>query len=132
MHKKIKYCKLGCAFLIIFMVLLFLHDIFIPDRKLRKMNVSVNVWVVNERWLFSLMWCVGVSSVTTNSCHLLKDMKHPDWIMVRKTSAKDPPSSQQNHISEQLIQLGAVVFSEVTLNLLTCVFVRFSHLRYTG
>lgn len=67
------------------------------------MNVNVNVWVVNERWLFSLMWCVGVSSVTTNSCHLLKDMKHPDWVMVRKTSAKDPPSSQRNHISEQLI-----------------------------
>ncbi|XP_011608756.1 glycerophosphoinositol inositolphosphodiesterase GDPD2 isoform X1 [Takifugu rubripes] len=54
-------------------------------RKLRKMNVSVNVWVVNERWLFSLMWCLGVSSVTTNSCHLLKDMRHPDWVMSPQT-----------------------------------------------
>lgn len=76
---------------------------FVPDRKLRKMDVSVNVWVVNERWLFSLMWCVGVSSVTTNSCHLLKDMKHPDWIMVSETSAKAPPPCQQNRTSEQLI-----------------------------
>ncbi|XP_056625692.1 glycerophosphoinositol inositolphosphodiesterase GDPD2 [Triplophysa dalaica] len=47
--------------------------------KLRERNVSVNVWVVNERWLFSLLWCSGVTSVTTNACHIFKDMKNPDW-----------------------------------------------------
>nr|XP_005173342.1 glycerophosphoinositol inositolphosphodiesterase GDPD2 isoform X2 [Danio rerio] len=47
--------------------------------ELRKSNVSVNLWVVNERWLFSLLWCSGVSSVTTNACHLFKDMSKPDW-----------------------------------------------------
>lgn len=48
-------------------------------RDLRERNVSVNVWVVNERWLFSLLWCSGVTSVTTNACHLFKDMQQPDW-----------------------------------------------------
>ncbi|XP_056133272.1 glycerophosphoinositol inositolphosphodiesterase GDPD2 [Lampris incognitus] len=50
-------------------------------RELRGRNVSVNLWVVNERWLFSLLWCSGASSVTTNSCHLLQDMTQPDWTM---------------------------------------------------
>ncbi|XP_044061482.1 glycerophosphoinositol inositolphosphodiesterase GDPD2 isoform X2 [Siniperca chuatsi] len=50
-------------------------------RRLRSNNVTVNLWVVNERWLFSLLWCAGASSVTTNSCHLLKDMDQPDWVM---------------------------------------------------
>ncbi|KTF80974.1 hypothetical protein cypCar_00007949 [Cyprinus carpio] len=47
--------------------------------ELRKKNVSVNLWVVNERWLFSLLWCSGASSVTTNACHILKNMYKPDW-----------------------------------------------------
>ncbi|XP_052010663.1 glycerophosphoinositol inositolphosphodiesterase GDPD2-like [Xyrauchen texanus] len=48
-------------------------------RELREKNVSVNLWVVNERWLFSLLWCSGASSVTTNACHLLQNMSRPDW-----------------------------------------------------
>ncbi|KAK9518234.1 hypothetical protein VZT92_023546 [Zoarces viviparus] len=54
-------------------------------RKHRSKNVTVNMWVVNERWLFSLLWCAGASSVTTNSCHLLKDMERPDWLMAPLT-----------------------------------------------
>ncbi|XP_073343505.1 glycerophosphoinositol inositolphosphodiesterase GDPD2 isoform X2 [Pagrus major] len=50
-------------------------------RNLRSLNITVNLWVVNERWLFSLLWCAGASSVTTNACHLLKDMDQPDWVM---------------------------------------------------
>lgn len=50
-------------------------------RELRSKNVSVNLWVVNERWLFSLLWCSGAGSVTTNSCHLLQDMNQPDWTL---------------------------------------------------
>ncbi|KAK2848972.1 hypothetical protein Q5P01_008806 [Channa striata] len=50
-------------------------------RELRRKNVSVNLWVVNERWLFSLLWCAGASSVTTNSCQLLRDMDQPDFSM---------------------------------------------------
>ncbi|XP_019901362.2 glycerophosphoinositol inositolphosphodiesterase GDPD2 isoform X2 [Esox lucius] len=54
-------------------------------RSLRNRNVSVNLWVVNERWLFSLAWCSGASSVTTNACPLLKDMTSPDWTMETRT-----------------------------------------------
>ncbi|XP_045885779.1 glycerophosphoinositol inositolphosphodiesterase GDPD2 [Micropterus dolomieu] len=57
-------------------------------RRLRNDNVTVNLWVVNERWLFSLLWCAGASSVTTNSCHLLKDMDQPDWVMEPSTYKK--------------------------------------------
>ncbi|XP_034400200.1 glycerophosphoinositol inositolphosphodiesterase GDPD2 isoform X2 [Cyclopterus lumpus] len=54
-------------------------------RHLRSRRVTVNLWVVNEGWLFSLLWCAGASSVTTNSCHLLKDMDGPDWVMAPLT-----------------------------------------------
>uniref|UniRef100_A0A3P9LFW0 Glycerophosphodiester phosphodiesterase domain containing 2 n=1 Tax=Oryzias latipes TaxID=8090 RepID=A0A3P9LFW0_ORYLA len=57
-------------------------------RELRADNITVNLWVVNERWLFSLLWCVGASSVTTNSCHLLKDVEQPDWFMSYQTYTK--------------------------------------------
>lgn len=50
-------------------------------RELRNSSVEVNLWVVNERWLFSLLWCAGASSVTTNACHLLKEKESPDWIL---------------------------------------------------
>ncbi|KAF3838579.1 hypothetical protein F7725_010347 [Dissostichus mawsoni] len=51
----------------------------------RGKNITVNLWVVNERWLFSLLWCAGANSVTTNSCHLLKDMEKPNWVMAPLT-----------------------------------------------
>ncbi|XP_047440676.1 glycerophosphoinositol inositolphosphodiesterase GDPD2 isoform X2 [Mugil cephalus] len=50
-------------------------------RNLTKENYTVNLYVVNERWLFSLLWCAGASSVTTNACHLLKDVDEPDWVL---------------------------------------------------
>lgn len=53
-------------------------------RELRKRDLDVNLWVVNERWLFSLLWCAGASSVTTNACHLLKEVESPDWIMPKR------------------------------------------------
>ncbi|KAI4889655.1 hypothetical protein NFI96_010719 [Prochilodus magdalenae] len=51
-------------------------------RNLTSSNVTVNLWVVNERWLFSLLWCAGASSVTTNTCHVLNSMSQPDWHLV--------------------------------------------------
>ncbi|CAL8263106.1 unnamed protein product [Lota lota] len=50
-------------------------------RELGQRNITVNLWVVNESWLFSLLWCTGVSSVTTNSCHRFQKMKQPDWTL---------------------------------------------------
>lgn len=53
-------------------------------RNLRNENVSINLWVINERWLFSLVWCMGASSVTTDNCHIFKDMSRPDWHLTLK------------------------------------------------
>lgn len=52
-------------------------------RALHQDNVSVNLFVVNKPWLFSLLWCAGVDSVTTNDCQLLQQMQYPVWIIVR-------------------------------------------------
>ncbi|XP_048884275.1 glycerophosphoinositol inositolphosphodiesterase GDPD2 [Brienomyrus brachyistius] len=56
-------------------------------QKIRELqqNVSVNLWTVNEPWLFSLMWCAGAHSVTTNACHLLQSMKEPVWYLAPST-----------------------------------------------
>lgn len=45
--------------------------------------MSVNLFVVNKAWLFSLLWCAGVDSVTTNDCQLLQQMRYPVWLIVR-------------------------------------------------
>uniref|UniRef100_UPI00398F350A glycerophosphodiester phosphodiesterase domain-containing protein 5 n=1 Tax=Pristiophorus japonicus TaxID=55135 RepID=UPI00398F350A len=42
-------------------------------------NISTNLYVVNERWLFSTLWCAKVKSVTTNACHIFKEMHEPIW-----------------------------------------------------
>lgn len=44
-------------------------------------NVFVNLFVVDKPWLFSIFWCANVSSVTTNACHIFKEMKAPVWYL---------------------------------------------------
>ncbi|XP_078267977.1 glycerophosphodiester phosphodiesterase domain-containing protein 5 [Rhinoraja longicauda] len=48
-------------------------------RNYAKENISTNVYVVDERWVFSTLWCAKVNSVTTNACHILKKMDVPIW-----------------------------------------------------
>ncbi|XP_043982647.1 glycerophosphoinositol inositolphosphodiesterase GDPD2 isoform X4 [Gambusia affinis] len=50
-------------------------------RSLRNKGIKVNLFVVNERWMFSLLWCAGASSVTTNNCQVFSKMEQPDWTM---------------------------------------------------
>lgn len=59
-------------------------------RALHQDNVSVNLFVVNKPWLFSLLWCAGVDSVTTNDCQLLQQMRYPVWIIVRALGLSPP------------------------------------------
>ncbi|XP_042681370.1 glycerophosphoinositol inositolphosphodiesterase GDPD2 isoform X1 [Centrocercus urophasianus] len=54
-------------------------------KQYRQDNISVNLYVVNQPWLFSVLWCSGVSSVTTNACQVLKEMKHPIWLLPSST-----------------------------------------------
>ncbi|XP_055986067.1 glycerophosphoinositol inositolphosphodiesterase GDPD2 isoform X1 [Sorex fumeus] len=60
----------------------------LPDldiKTLHQDNVSVNLFVVNKAWLFSLLWCAGVDSVTTNDCQLLQQMRYPIWLIPPQT-----------------------------------------------
>lgn len=50
-------------------------------KALHQDNISVNLFVVNKPWLFSLLWCAGVDSVTTNACQLLQQMQNPLWLL---------------------------------------------------
>uniref|UniRef100_A0A8D0DMQ4 Glycerophosphodiester phosphodiesterase domain containing 4 n=1 Tax=Salvator merianae TaxID=96440 RepID=A0A8D0DMQ4_SALMN len=52
--------------------------------KYLKSNITVNLWVVNEPWLFSLAWCSGVQSVTTDSVHTLGKLHQPSFLMTPK------------------------------------------------
>ncbi|KFW88732.1 Glycerophosphoinositol inositolphosphodiesterase GDPD2, partial [Phalacrocorax carbo] len=54
-------------------------------RQYRQDNISVNLYVVNQPWLFSVLWCSGVTSVTTNACQVLKEMKRPIWLLPSST-----------------------------------------------
>uniref|UniRef100_A0A672P5E5 Glycerophosphodiester phosphodiesterase domain containing 5 n=1 Tax=Sinocyclocheilus grahami TaxID=75366 RepID=A0A672P5E5_SINGR len=51
------------------------------SRQFSGSNVSVNVYPVNEPWLYSLMWCSGVQSVSSDAPHILKKVPNPVWIM---------------------------------------------------
>ncbi|XP_027704118.1 glycerophosphodiester phosphodiesterase domain-containing protein 5 isoform X3 [Vombatus ursinus] len=44
-------------------------------------NLSVNLYTVNEPWLFSLLWCSGVQSVTSDNSQTLSKVPSPIWIM---------------------------------------------------
>lgn len=45
-------------------------------------NLSVNLYTVNEPWLYSILWCTGVPSVTSDSSHVLRKVPFPIWLMV--------------------------------------------------
>ncbi|EOA98048.1 Glycerophosphodiester phosphodiesterase domain-containing protein 5, partial [Anas platyrhynchos] len=44
-------------------------------------NLSVNLYTVNEPWLYSILWCTGVQSVTSDSSHILRKVPFPIWLM---------------------------------------------------
>lgn len=67
----------GCLFLCAFVCLL---------SKYASVNISTNLYVISQPWLFSLAWCAGAHSVTTNAPHLLKILHKPIFLMVRDGS----------------------------------------------
>ncbi|KAB0370555.1 hypothetical protein FD755_016964, partial [Muntiacus reevesi] len=46
-------------------------------------NITINVYLVNEPWLFSLVWCSSIHSVTTDNLEVLKQINHPYYFMVK-------------------------------------------------
>lgn len=51
-------------------------------------NLSVNLYTVNEPWLYSILWCAGVQSVTSDSSHVLRKVPFPIWLMVSAMRGK--------------------------------------------
>ncbi|XP_010188255.1 PREDICTED: glycerophosphodiester phosphodiesterase domain-containing protein 4 [Mesitornis unicolor] len=50
-------------------------------RKYSEANITTNFYVISEPWLFSLAWCSGAHSVTTNAVHTLKNLSQPLFLM---------------------------------------------------
>ncbi|GAB1602936.1 glycerophosphodiester phosphodiesterase domain-containing protein 5-like [Argonauta hians] len=42
-------------------------------------NISTNIYLVNTHWMYSLYWCLGIHSVTTDYCHILNKIEKPIW-----------------------------------------------------
>lgn len=57
-------------------------SVHLPHRDYASWNLSVNLYTVNTPWLFSLLWCAGVPSVTSDNAHTLSQVPSPLWIMV--------------------------------------------------
>ncbi|XP_043308725.1 glycerophosphodiester phosphodiesterase domain-containing protein 4-like [Cervus elaphus] len=47
-------------------------------------NISINLYLVNEPWLFSLAWCSKIQSVTTDNLQVLREINHPYYFMTPK------------------------------------------------
>nr|XP_034972350.1 glycerophosphodiester phosphodiesterase domain-containing protein 4 isoform X1 [Zootoca vivipara] len=54
---------------------------WVDIREYAKANISTNLWVVSEPWLFSLAWCSGADSVTTNAVHTLGNFQRPLFLL---------------------------------------------------
>nr|XP_057935484.1 glycerophosphodiester phosphodiesterase domain-containing protein 5 isoform X2 [Doryrhamphus excisus] len=44
-------------------------------------NISLTLYTVNEPWLYSVLWCSGVSSVSSEAPHVLKKVPYPTWLL---------------------------------------------------
>ncbi|XP_055030331.2 glycerophosphodiester phosphodiesterase domain-containing protein 5 isoform X1 [Misgurnus anguillicaudatus] len=61
-----------------------LHYSYMSQEQIRKyasVNISTNLYVISQPWLYSLAWCAGVHSVTTNALHILKTLRRPLFLM---------------------------------------------------
>uniref|UniRef100_H2SER4 Glycerophosphodiester phosphodiesterase domain containing 4a n=1 Tax=Takifugu rubripes TaxID=31033 RepID=H2SER4_TAKRU len=63
-----------------------LHYSAISQQKIRynkyqSENISTNLYVISQPWLFTLAWCAGAQSVTTNSVHILSKVNKPLFLM---------------------------------------------------
>uniref|UniRef100_A0A8C4ECL5 Glycerophosphodiester phosphodiesterase domain containing 5a n=1 Tax=Dicentrarchus labrax TaxID=13489 RepID=A0A8C4ECL5_DICLA len=55
--------------------------VFLFPREYLANNVSVTVYPVNEPWLYSILWCSGVPSVSSDAPQVLRKVPYPIWLM---------------------------------------------------
>ncbi|XP_022616963.1 glycerophosphodiester phosphodiesterase domain-containing protein 5-like isoform X1 [Seriola dumerili] len=44
-------------------------------------HINLTLYTVNEPWLYSVLWCSGVSSVSSEAPHILRKVPYPIWLM---------------------------------------------------
>ncbi|XP_062241158.1 glycerophosphodiester phosphodiesterase domain-containing protein 5 isoform X2 [Platichthys flesus] len=49
--------------------------------KYQSVNISTNLYVISQPWLYTLAWCAGAQSVTTNSMSVLSTINTPLFLM---------------------------------------------------
>uniref|UniRef100_A0AAQ5Y1F4 GP-PDE domain-containing protein n=1 Tax=Amphiprion ocellaris TaxID=80972 RepID=A0AAQ5Y1F4_AMPOC len=59
--------------------------VFPSPREYLANNVSVTVYPVNEPWLYSILWCSGVPSVSSDAPQVLRKVPYPIWLMVNSS-----------------------------------------------
>ncbi|CAN9511551.1 unnamed protein product [Ophioblennius macclurei] len=63
-------------------LLLRYNQVSIQDiRDFSQTHVNLTLYTVNEPWLFSVLWCSGVSSVSSEAPHILRKVPYPVWLM---------------------------------------------------
>ncbi|XP_059186995.1 glycerophosphodiester phosphodiesterase domain-containing protein 5 isoform X1 [Centropristis striata] len=50
-------------------------------RNFSESNINLTLHTINEPWLYSVLWCSGVSSVSSEASHILKKVPYPIWLM---------------------------------------------------
>ncbi|XP_037312958.2 glycerophosphodiester phosphodiesterase domain-containing protein 5 isoform X1 [Pungitius pungitius] len=50
-------------------------------RNFSQSNVKLTLYTINEPWLYSVLWCSGVSSVSSEASHILRKVPYPIWLM---------------------------------------------------
>ncbi|XP_060032709.1 glycerophosphodiester phosphodiesterase domain-containing protein 4 isoform X3 [Erinaceus europaeus] len=47
----------------------------------KEANITINLYIVNSPWLYSLAWCCSINSVTTDNIQNLRKMNRPYFLM---------------------------------------------------
>lgn len=50
-------------------------------RDFSQQNINLTLYTVNEPWLYSVLWCSGVPSVSSEAPQILKKVPYPVWLM---------------------------------------------------
>ncbi|XP_029964081.1 glycerophosphodiester phosphodiesterase domain-containing protein 5 isoform X2 [Salarias fasciatus] len=50
-------------------------------RDFSQTHINLTLYTVNEPWLYSVLWCSGVSSVSSEAPHILRKVPYPLWLM---------------------------------------------------
>lgn len=71
-------------------------------RNFSETHINLTLYTVNEPWLYSVLWCSGVSSVSSEAPHILRKVPYPIWLM-------SPSEYRLMWVSADLISFAVVI-----------------------